>query len=494
MDSVRRGFPIGTLLLWKRSGYAPAQTLDLGPVQLDVPLVREALWVIDGQQRITALVGALLHPPPDHLRPSDDFEFYFDLERQDFVRRSQRKLPAPSWLPMSEVIDSARLLKWLRQQDPKLPEDLEALAFEFGKTIREYPVHAVVVEGDSEDVPREIFERINSAGHRLSEDEIFNALHGTRSGDSPRGFEEMAQSLSDLRFGDASELPLRQSVLAVRGMDPTRKASGLRASKELQGAMADATTSLRRVVIFLKQDARIPNVRLLPYRFLVIPLARFFHRFPEPAPRSRELLVRWLWRVCAAGTFHGEARQIRAAVRAVGDHEEESVQRLLAQVKRNADGFRLSSRFDMRTAESRIVALALFAAEPVDLQTGASLDCARLFREKGDELFARALLRTPGGANLNLGSAANRFVYPGGGGQKLIDLLVGTAEVRERWLQTHLVTGPATSALKQREWARFLGLRTHQLEAQTARFLSSRMRWEDPDRPSLNALFSEASS
>ncbi|MGZ8750833.1 MAG: DUF262 domain-containing protein, partial [Pseudonocardia sp.] len=59
-DSVLRRYPIGNLLLWERP--APADRIALGPLVLDVPESDRALWVVDGQQRITSLVGALTAP------------------------------------------------------------------------------------------------------------------------------------------------------------------------------------------------------------------------------------------------------------------------------------------------------------------------------------------------------------------------------------------------------------------------------------------------
>ncbi|MEL6181637.1 MAG: DUF262 domain-containing protein, partial [Myxococcota bacterium] len=58
-DSIVRGFPIGSLLLWSRN--APNAIVRFGPVVVDVP-AQQAHYIVDGQQRITALVGALLHP------------------------------------------------------------------------------------------------------------------------------------------------------------------------------------------------------------------------------------------------------------------------------------------------------------------------------------------------------------------------------------------------------------------------------------------------
>lgn len=56
-DSIVKGYPVGSLLLWVRE--ADAQRIRLGALDIDAPQVQQALWVVDGQQRITSLANAL---------------------------------------------------------------------------------------------------------------------------------------------------------------------------------------------------------------------------------------------------------------------------------------------------------------------------------------------------------------------------------------------------------------------------------------------------
>lgn len=71
-DSIYRGFPIGTVILWRQPG--PAGTVSLGPIEIEVGEAHDALMVVDGQQRITSLFGAL---SPVHGGVDERFEVYF---------------------------------------------------------------------------------------------------------------------------------------------------------------------------------------------------------------------------------------------------------------------------------------------------------------------------------------------------------------------------------------------------------------------------------
>jgi hypothetical protein len=79
LESLYRGYPVGTLLLWETA--APAGEGRIGSLTLPAPQMENALWVVDGQQRIVSLARILLAADPD----ADGFALYFDLDTADFV-------------------------------------------------------------------------------------------------------------------------------------------------------------------------------------------------------------------------------------------------------------------------------------------------------------------------------------------------------------------------------------------------------------------------
>ncbi|HEY0135952.1 MAG TPA: DUF262 domain-containing protein, partial [Nannocystis sp.] len=99
LDSIYRGYPVGTLLLWLR----PAGEDDIyhGSVQIKAPAVADALWVVDGQQRIVSLTRALTGAG----FPGEPFAAFFDLRLGTFVRPPRRDAPPSHYLPLTEVLD-----------------------------------------------------------------------------------------------------------------------------------------------------------------------------------------------------------------------------------------------------------------------------------------------------------------------------------------------------------------------------------------------------
>ena len=110
LESLYRGYPVGTLLLWETA--APAGEGRIGSLTLPAPQIENALWVVDGQQRIVSLARILLAADPDE----DAFALYFDLDAADFVIppvTGKRRADPSRWLPMTVVLDSEKLMQWL---------------------------------------------------------------------------------------------------------------------------------------------------------------------------------------------------------------------------------------------------------------------------------------------------------------------------------------------------------------------------------------------
>ena len=486
LDSIRHGYPIGTLLLWKRKEPAPACTVKFGPVAFDAAQTSDALWVVDGQQRTTALTAALLHPSPDPKIRADTYEFYFDLEAEAFVRRSARVIPPETWLPLWEMGDSNRLLVWLDQHNAVLDEAHKNTAIRVANSIQEYQVPSVIVETENDRVLREIFRRTNNMGRRLSQNEVFQALYIGSPGEQPSSLAELSEALSDLPFGNLEKLPYRQIVLGMRGVEPTRNIRTLRFDEpDWKGALAEATGALRRAIVFLKNEVGIPVAQLVPYAAFFTLLARFFQQFAEPGPRPRELLARWVWRAAVSAQFRGDATKIRAAFHAIKESDEASVQRLLHLLPRTH--IALDPDFDLRTSSGKLIALALLHVRPRDLETGAVLDVQQLFAEADANPFAR-IVRNP----------ENRPKAPG-------NCLVVAAPSRTGWdkrvaaalksaslttLQSHLISPAAVEIFSETRWEGFLQVRNQAVAVTAREFLAVRTRLNETDRPSLEAIAS----
>src|SRR5690606_1253702 len=134
-------------------------------------------------------------------------------------------------------------------------------------------------------------------------------------------------------------------------------------------ALARTEAALTRVVHFLRDDAGIPHAALCPYELPIVLLSRFFDAFPEPRPRNRALLRRWLWRGSLAGSLRGAPVSLRQHLDAIPRDESDSVQELLRLAAPEAPSTDLSFEpFSLATARSKLAVCALAALGPRDLR------------------------------------------------------------------------------------------------------------------------------
>src|SRR5262249_47446530 len=145
-DSLLRGYPVGNLLLWRRR--APHQHLRIGPLDLEVPEADAALWGVDGQQRITSLVGALVAAESTtHSR----FRVHLDLEETTFHTIGARQVAPTWWIPVNRLLGTHELLTWIRENSTWLTPEQISLADEAAKAIREYQIPAYIVISTEEE-------------------------------------------------------------------------------------------------------------------------------------------------------------------------------------------------------------------------------------------------------------------------------------------------------------------------------------------------------
>lgn len=363
-DSIEAGFPVGTLLL--AEGEAPEDRVVLAGFSSDVPKVRDALWVVDGQQRLTTLAMALLGEETGGYRP-----LFFDLEENAFVLGTRRRAPKHNWVPTSALTSSATLNRWLRDQGTT--EELSNRADEAASRLREYtiPAYLVPFDGHDDQLLREVFGRVNRGGRALQSFEVFEAMHASTSG-QVSVLDRVIADLAPLGFGPISKKAIERAATAVADLEPGKDldAQARDAKIDVPELMSGVTDSLSRAISFLAADVGCPHETLLPYEGTLATLARFFALHPSPHPRNRELLARWFWRGTLTGFHRTDYSVDRKNWRAIAADEDGSVQRLLkllepvGEIPLPTD---LHRPFRRNIARVQVELLALFALGPLVL-------------------------------------------------------------------------------------------------------------------------------
>ncbi|WP_082958735.1 DUF262 domain-containing protein [Mycobacterium sp. E3198] len=477
LDSILRGYPFGSLLLWKRP--APAAQLKVGAISIDAPEVSDALWVVDGQQRITSLVNAV--DPVAGIK-DERFRVVYSLAARQFV--SPKDLKGSLGIPLPNLFDLSRAFAWLQEN-----QDAAEHAAEIQRVtalLRDVEVPASVIEHADESVLRVVFDRINSAGKRLRGSEIFDAIHGSTGG-VPLTAGAIADRLDQATdFGRLDEQIVYQAILVRRHPDVTRDAhtefSAERSSRSAFGAESKTDAyerteaALERVIRFLQDRAGIPHFTFVPYRFHPLVLTRFFALFEQPSARNLELLGRWFWRSTAAASrlgYTGSTGDIRtlAGLVEVGD-ESGSVQRLLAATDPDEPvPTPTLNKFRTNHSSGRVVLAALWAKGPVNPFTNESLTISDLAPYlTGESSPAAVALEILPRRFLGekASSAANRVIAV-----LDRDVFLGTLD-SEKARESLLLDQEMLDAINRSDYESFISRRTESLEQYLRTFLDDR--------------------
>jgi len=486
-DSILKGYPVGSLLFWKRPMLADAQ-FKVGNARISVPEVQDGWFIVDGQQRTTALAAALL----DLDQAGDTrWQVRFDPLTNTFLSGLARPDETGRHVPLSALGDLRRLSRWLR--DCTLDEDAQTLVETVQQRLLDYELPAYLMDTENPEGLKGAFARLNSTGVRMRPDEVFQALLGTHSrNEGPIDLEAVQQACDLDGFGQPPRPEILKAVLAMSGFDPSKRLEDLgeHAVNTLVSA-TEAADALQLTVAFLaslpdaeEPGAGIPAYSFIPYPVAFVLLARWFHLFPGSDSTTRRELSRWLWRGVATGVHQRAAvSEMRHQVRnIVEDEMEQSLKRLLDSVGEPARIDWSLNAFHAKHAASRVELLTLLALEPRD-RTG--LVSWRALVSDGQRV-AREILASPAWKGLDEESrtlaktAANRALLDARYTGLRAEFKTWRFDENQVALESHLIDRVAYDALMQGEEALFLRHRASQLRTKVSAFLTRRAGLGEP--------------
>ncbi|MDO5052854.1 MAG: DUF262 domain-containing protein [Pseudoclavibacter sp.] len=486
-DSALRGYPFGSLLLWQREAEAD-RGLRIGELRVDAEARVDALWVVDGQQRITSLVNAI-----DPAGANDPrFALGYELKEQKIV--GAKSLEEEFVISLPELFGFSTALHWLVKH-PEAHEYATHLQDIAGRLNR-VTIPATIMKQADEQTLRDVFGRINSRGKRLNAAEIFDAIHGSSENGS---MEKIIEHVHDAtRFGLLEDKVAVQALLVRRHTDITRDVEGefsksrKRVSdfpdEERDAAYDGTERALITTIQLLQNRCGIPHLAFLPFRFQLLVLSRFFALFPEPQERNLELLTRWFWRTTTGADdlgISGSQRDLRdMASCIVRGEESRSVQRLL-EAATLPHGVRVPRLDVFRTtrSDSKAILAALWNLHPVDPQTGKPLTTETLAEMLQSESTPRALvteLLPPSALKEGAPVAASKVI-------STLDRhdLLSTLD-RNVDLPSLLLDEEMLNLLQQKRFPEFLSLRKEKLHTYLQDFLTVRTGVGHEDTPPLS--------
>jgi len=287
VDSLWRGYPIGTLLLWESTYSSPRSALGTQS---------QKLWIVDGQQRITSL-ALLFGKKPYWWENSEEWNKFFDKyevlaniskdkDSLDFGLPNPVRRKSNEWVSVRNILTANNMTSLAleianklgdREKFAEIHEKLQTI-----KRIEDSKIYEIIVDHELEDVA-EIFGRLNTAGTKIKESDIIIALVAAKQpGWVREKFDPFLKDLADKGFELDPGLIIR--TLAMVGQGSARL-------KDIPEALWEASTEFdkrwkatKEAISFIGKnlsDHGVLSSDLLPAHNVLITMFVLRAKFPH---------------------------------------------------------------------------------------------------------------------------------------------------------------------------------------------------------------------
>ena len=304
LDSIVKGYPIGTFILWKTHERLRS-IRNLGGVSLpDTPKGDAVEYVLDGQQRLTSLFVTLKGLKIDRDGAQEDFShFWVDLtvsESEEIILMESEGHHEKDIIQLKDLLsgDFAYLASF--------PKELQERIRTYKNRIESYQFSAILMKDAAIDVATEVFTRLNTGGQLLSVFEIMVAktYDPDKKFDLAEKFNTLIAELQAVDYETLSSATVLQMVAVLIRKDCRKKEILSLPKSEVIETWPKAVAAIRATVDYFRNYYRIPVSRLLPYPGLVIPFAYYFDKHHDkPTGDQQHFLQDFFWRVSLGGRY-----------------------------------------------------------------------------------------------------------------------------------------------------------------------------------------------
>ncbi len=284
IDSLYRGFPISSLLLWESSEGARARRRDPRPTH--APTVS---WLIDGQQRVITLARTM------NGDEGIDVVFHPEEKENAFRLANAATRNDRNWFRVADLWDDDLYRQLRRNLDGGAFADKREAGFERVRDILEYEVPLVRMVDYSFDDAVNAFTRINTLGVRLKVEDIESAKVAARH----TGFiaDEVVPFLESLRHHGFTRLNVmhlfRACAFVAQPDGRSRTPLHELERSEVLSAWNKTQRATEQAMGLVRSELGLVNMEILWSGSLLVPLIVLCAITP-PRQRESRALVAWL--------------------------------------------------------------------------------------------------------------------------------------------------------------------------------------------------------
>ena len=327
-DSIIKGFPIGSLILWTPENDKFSIIEEFEGVKIEPGHKSgndDVCYILDGRQRVTTLISTLF-PEGNYSK-----DFYINLDEMRVLKRGgmNEKRERFENLLLSEAFDSYLLIGYLeRLKSSSLSVSKKQYYADRSKQVnrilQSYELGYINVKGGSIDDAVEIFSRLNSKATSISKDYMIQALAYNTDSDFLFGkaISQIRINLTKYNFKDLNrDLILKCVFNHTEKFFIDGKIEDILSMKtSLSYIMKRVEDEIDKTIDFLYTKCGIIDCRLLPYSYQLVLIADFFRINLNPLEKQLLELKKWFFYTTYSNYFtNSSLSKIRYDIRRFRD-------------------------------------------------------------------------------------------------------------------------------------------------------------------------------
>lgn len=379
-DSIWRGYPIGSILLWQPDTDMPIK--DILTDEVRDATMRPSYFVLDGRQRLSAFFGCV----SGDAGKRKEFDLYFNFETEKFTHVHS---DSPLFIKVSDVYDTFALLDKMNDLGSKVdnPQRLRQYiekAKLLNSILQGYTVSEVNINNCSLKEAEVVFSRINSKGTGISKTYMLQAM-SYKKGEVlfTNRIKEIQEALTVYGFRSISNEDLLKCFYKYADKNFYDAKPEDLEQMDFGGQTPQIKDCIVRSVAFLHDECHVLELRLLPYMNQLLAMTWFFKEHYEANGVQRMELKRWFYYTTYCQIFlNGSLKNIRKVFRRF-----ESFVKGYETTAFDYEPIKLDSsyhfKFNLRNARTDFVALACIS-ERLTSGTGDT-SFSGIFNVKGNK-------------------------------------------------------------------------------------------------------------
>ena len=317
-DSIYRHYPIGSFLIWETNEKLPSHR-NILDIELKASERGTFNYILDGQQRITSLIGSIRGAKR---KSNASFKVFFNLKKA--LEEQESKQEQSLFLDEKEFIKSAFAdrefivpvssliffdTKYYKSLIKSGNEKLADFYLEVSERLRtKYQLSVIRLNKiPIEEIP-EIFTRVNQKGKKLSLEELMIAKTYKQDEFYLKDYlEQLEEELeADKYSGIDNVIFLR--VISVNNIKSCKEKELLALDYQvIKELWKKSSLSYKHAIKFFKEELNIGAPELIPYPPMLISLSYFFYKLGDAPLKDefKDILKRWFWINSITGNYQG---------------------------------------------------------------------------------------------------------------------------------------------------------------------------------------------